>query len=215
MNNLNVPRIVGLVDANLKCIYAALIKDGVITVKHLIMPEDCKIPTGTFSYVEMSAKGYSIKPVTLTDSLMKNFKEVKTKTNKPPIHWAINWFRADYTRWLIIQYFNKADLKQIGFKEKRKESYSQATTNFITTVSVTKLLAAHVSYAYASDRQEGGGFAEIDSLLDVYIKEFKLNEKHGNAFRRNVIQHFDSFMINDAISSATPRTQTIGVDTFI
>ena len=215
MSNTLVPRIVGLVDADLNCVYAASIKDGVTTVKHLIIPAEGKIPTGTFSYVEMSSTGYFIKPVTLTDSLVKNFKDVKTKAESKPTHWAINWFRADYTRWLIIQHFNKPDLAKMFIKDRRKENYSQPTTNFITTVTISKLLAAHVSYAYSIDCQEGDCVDKIESLLDVYIKEFKLLEKHGKSFRRMVINQFDQFTINDAINSATPRTKTIGVDTFI
>ena len=215
MNNSLVPKIVGLVNSNLECVYAAIIVDGVTTVKHLVIPANEVIPTDVHAYVEMTVGGYSIKPVTLTDSLVKNFKDVKTKAENKPTHWAINWFRADYTRWLIIQHFNKPDLAKMFIKDRRKENYSQPTTNFITTVTISKLLAAHVSYAYSSDCQEGDCADKIESLLDVYIKEFKLLEKHGKSFRRMVINQFDQFTINDAINSATPRTKTIGVDTFI
>ena len=215
MNNSLVPKIVGLVNSNLECVYAAIIVDGVTTVKHLVIPANEVIPTDVHAYVEMTVGGYSIKPVTLTDSFFKNFKETRRNSKLKPVHWAVNWFKADYTRWLIVGYFSKKELTKIFIKERHKENYSQPTTKFINTVTITQLLAAHVSYAHCSDWGEGEIDNTVESLLDVYIDEFKLMDKHGKTFRKNVLNMLDRFMINDVINKATPSRTTFGVDTFI
>lgn len=214
--NNDLPKIIGYFDKNLNCVFSAIVRKTNTTIKHMVVYPEADTKSDVLSRVEMNFCGYGIQPVIVEDMVSDIYTKAKPNLSKTNRHWAIGWFKADYMRWLTLTHHGKVEVEKIlGSVGDKKKSFSSPTTSFITSVSLSKLLAAHVCYAHAIDTEDGEASRTASDLLDMYIDELGLVKRHGNSFRAKVINLMDPFVILDAVHRDKTLDPTIGVDTFI
>lgn len=206
---MNQPTIVGYFD-DLNLVYSAIVRGNSTLVKHMVTPPSPK----KLLRVEMKFTGYSFYPVRLLDPFYNEFIKVSHSDAKQPPHWAVNWFLFDYKRWLIVNQHSRKEVIKILGTGCKKEQYNRPTTKFIATVTLSRLLAAHVCFAHCIDVCEDK-ISNVEDLLDLYVNHFNLTDKHGKLFRHSVLKIIKTFDLDEIKERYKDPHFTIGVDTFI
>ena len=223
MHSQPTPKIVGLIDENLNCVYAAIERAETTFVHYLEVPKSDEIPTGVYTFIEISKLGYSMYPVTLTSPItgILTGKSINKRSLDPSVYkdqksdyWALNWFKADYRRLVLLSKFNKKDIAEFFIMDKKKEEYAQPTTRFAHKTTPVKLLATHICYAHYCDNEESSAKYSIDDLIDIYVERFDLVARHGRNVKALTKAHMSEFIVNGKIVTKT-KVSTVGVDTFL
>ena len=219
LKRVNWPTIIGYFDLNLNCLYSAIERTNGSLIKHMVTSKDPEFYNQPMVRVEMSYAGYTIQPVVVKDQGYQSFEKRSSNTHPKAVHWAINWFKADYQRWLTLSHHDKRDIAKVLGSETKSNSkekiYTNPTTSFISRVGIIELIAGHVANAYCCDMDDGEKDCDVEKMLDMYINQFELTEKHGVAIRHKISKLLDSFNLSGAIKQSKEKGICTGVDLFI
>ena len=221
-----LPKIIGYFDEKLNCLYSAIETQDSTLIKQMVVSKDPEFTKQKMVRVEMSFTGYALEPVTVTDThysgytKIRSLGNVRSKDYHGKAHWALGWFKADYTRWLTLSHHDKKETKRILGERPASipsdKMYNRPTTGFIAAITLSELLAAHVCYAHCADCDgEDDNVLTLGELLDLYIKEFNLKERHSNNLRSITAKIISGLNVNGIKLKNKDPNFTIGVDTFI
>lgn len=206
-------KIVGYVELNLNCVYAAVESEDQLLVKHMVVPKDLTFKERPLIRVEMSYTGFSIEPVIIKDQFYTQF----TKTTLPKSsvkYWELGWFKADYNRWLVLNQLDKKLIQSVLGQTKEFKPGTHPTTKNIVAISISELLAAHISYGHCCDYDAKDEKFTVDELLSLYIEELDLKSKHGHGLHALVLKKIKSFNLDQFKTKTHEPNFVFGVDAF-
>ena len=212
------PKIIGYFDLNLNCVYSAIVRGDETLVKHMVLSTDPDFLNQPMSRVEMSFAGYNIQPVVVKDQSYQSFEKRSSDAHPKAVHWAINWFKCDYLRWLTLSHHDKKQVAGIlgnGMRLNGKKPNTQPTTSIIHRVGIIELIAAHVANAYCIDQDDGDTQYSHQELLELYLAKNALLDRHGAGIRGKVLKLLNGFDLEGAIQEIKRSGAITGVDSFI
>ncbi len=211
------PAIVGYFDLDLNCLYSAIVDKDKTIIKYMVVSKDPEFFKQRMIRIVMTYTGYVMHPVFVKDPMFTDFEKLSPINQVQLKHWSVGWFKADYMRWSTLKHHDPKEVKKVIKKGTKPASgmYNRPTTRFISTISLSELVAAHVSYAHCVDCESNDKKFTLSQLLDAYIEETNLRSRHSNNIRNMVAKTISGLNIGRILQKNKDPNFTIGVDTFV